>query len=460
VTDPAGAASRIGDVLGTKYRILRYLGEGGMSTVYEAQHAVVGRRFAVKFLHADLAGYDEALERFNREARAAGSLNSENIASIVDFGHADDGAPYIVMELLLGEDLAKVLAREGPLPIARAVNLLIQASRGLDAAHAAGIVHRDLKPENLFVCRRGDGSDLLKILDFGIAKLAGVGTEAPPASLTRTGSTMGTPLYMPPEQARGEKDLDHRADIYALGVILYEALAGQRPHPGETYNAILYHVLTQPVAPLQTLRPDVPADLAKVVHQALSPRPSDRPQTVMELARALSRHTGRQVTPLRSQLELQIVPASAGETRASLPAVPGGAPPSPRPPDQAAVSRRPAFTVVALTLVAVAVIALSAIALHARGRGQPSPVEQVQTSHRSSPRISREGAPVEGPSPRPPVNLPASPSASVHVSDPVTVPKGPPQPDPSRRHQRRTSARDERAAVDKRPFFDGTNPYK
>jgi len=459
VTDPGSAASRIGEVLGTKYRVLRYLGEGGMSTVYEAQHAVVGRRFAVKFLHADLAGQDEVLERFHREARAAGSLDSENIASVVDFGHADDGAPYIVMELLLGEDLAKVLAREGPLPVARAVNLVIQACRGLDAAHAAGIVHRDLKPENLFICRRGDGSDLLKIVDFGIAKLARAGTETPPASLTRTGSTMGTPLYMPPEQARGEKELDHRADIYALGVILYEALAGQRPHPGETYNAILYHVLTQPVAPLQTLRPDVPADLATVVHQALSPQPSDRPQTVMELARALSRHAGRRVTPLRSQLELQVVPASSGETRVSLPAVPGDAPPS---PGQPAPSRRQTFTVVGLTLVVVAVVVLSAIALHARGSGQPSPVERVQTAHPSSPypRTAREGPPVEEPSPRSPVNRPESPSAGSDASDTGTVSRAAPQPDPRRRPQRRTPVRDGRAPVDKRPFFDGTNPYR
>jgi serine/threonine protein kinase len=309
--------SRVDELLADKYRIIRFIGEGGMGTVYEAQHTVVGRRFAVKFLHSELAKEDEILERFRREARAAGALESENIAQVVDFGHAADGIPYIVMEFLVGEDLAQFLAREGPLPLARAVNIIIQACRGLDAAHAAGIIHRDLKPENLFVCRRGDGSDLIKILDFGIAKLALAGVDGEGASVTRTGSTMGTPFYMSPEQARGAKDVDHRVDVYGLGVILFEALSGQKPHPGDSYNAILYHILTQAPTPIATLRAGLPDDLTDILQRSLAFNPSDRPATVMALAQALSRHAGRQVTPLRSQFDLRVTRSSAPDSEPS-----------------------------------------------------------------------------------------------------------------------------------------------
>jgi serine/threonine protein kinase len=303
---PEAASSRVGVLLDGKYQIVRFIGEGGMGTVYEALHAVVGRRFAVKFLHSELAQQEEILERFKREARTAGALESENIASVVDFGLAPDGIPFIVMELLVGEDLACFLAREGALPVVRAVNLIIQVCRGLDAAHAAGIVHRDLKPENQFVCRRGDGSDLVKILDFGIAKLSLAGVDGPAASITRTGSTMGTPFYMSPEQARGAKEVDHRADIYGLGVILFEALTGQKPHPGDSYNAILYHILTQPPTLVTSLRSGLPPDLVDVLQRALSTDPDQRPASAMELARALAPYAGRQVTPINSQFELRV----------------------------------------------------------------------------------------------------------------------------------------------------------
>jgi serine/threonine protein kinase len=303
--------SRIGEILAEKYRITRYLGAGGMGAVYEAQHLVVGRRFAVKYLHAELAREEETLERFRREARAAGALENENIVSIVDFGIAPDGIPYLVMEFLVGEDLSSLLLREGPLPVVRAVNIGIQACRGLDAAHAAGIIHRDLKPENLFICRRGDGTDLVKLLDFGIAKLVPAGVPGPVTSVTRSGASIGTPFYMPPEQARGAKDIDHRADIYALGVIMFEALAGKKPHPGESYNEILYHILTQPAASLASLRPGLPGDLVETIHGALAFAPHDRPSSAVAFAQALARHAGRQVTPIRSQFELRVTRETA-----------------------------------------------------------------------------------------------------------------------------------------------------
>jgi serine/threonine-protein kinase len=294
---------RTGQVLGEKYRLARLIGEGGMGAVYEAQHLVVKRRFAVKLLRPELAKNTEAIARFRREAEAAGALESEHVAAVIDFGEAPDGAPYIVMEYLVGESVAALLGREGPLPVPRAVSILLQVCRGLEVAHDAGIVHRDLKPDNLFVVKRTDGSDLVKILDFGIAKLQGgpAGVQ-----VTRTGSAPGTPHYMAPEQARGDKAIDRRTDIYALGVILYELLSGARPHPGDSYNAILAHILTKPPAPLATIRTGLPDGLARLVHRALATEPNDRPESAVEFAKSIASFVGREVLPVRSQLELRV----------------------------------------------------------------------------------------------------------------------------------------------------------
>jgi serine/threonine-protein kinase len=169
-----GDERRTGELIGGKYRVVRFLAAGGMGVVYEAQHTVVKRRFAVKFLRPELAERRESLARFQREAQAAGALESENLTAAVDFGIAADGSPYIVMEYLVGENVEALLDRNGRLPLERATDLVHQACRGIQAAHAAGIVHQDLKPQNLFLCRREDGTDLLKVLDFGIAKLEAV----------------------------------------------------------------------------------------------------------------------------------------------------------------------------------------------------------------------------------------------------------------------------------------------
>jgi tRNA A-37 threonylcarbamoyl transferase component Bud32 len=293
--------SRVGQELG-KLRVERLIGEGGMGTVYEARHSVVGRRMAVKFLHAELASSPEAFGRFEREAKVAGSLESEHIVAVTDFGTTSDGAPYLVMDLLEGMDLAKILVDEGRLSGAQAVDLVLQACRGLQVAYRDGIVHRDLKPENLFICHRSDGTDLLKILDFGIAKLVG---PTPVGPVTRTGSTMGTPYYMPPEQAQGDKNIDHRADVYALGVILYEALSGSKPHPGGSYNEILFHILTQEPVPLGSVRPELPPELGAIVHRAMAFDPSARFQSVAELADALGELRERIDLPVREDAVLR-----------------------------------------------------------------------------------------------------------------------------------------------------------
>jgi eukaryotic-like serine/threonine-protein kinase len=289
-----GDVRRVGEIVGGKYRVVRLLAAGGMGVVYEAQHTVVRRRFAVKFLRPHLVEQRESLARFQREAQAAGALESENLTAAVDFGVGNDGSPYIVMEYLVGESLQALLAREKRLPIGRAADLVAQACRGIHAAHAAGIIHRDLKPQNLFVCRREDGTDLLKVLDFGIAKLelADKGNTA-----TRTGTVLGTPAYMSPEQARGEKHVDHGADVYALGAILYELVSGEKPHPGSSHNAILHHIATQPAVPLSVEAHALPEALAELVSRTLSSDPAQRPASAEVLGQSLAPFVLREVWP-------------------------------------------------------------------------------------------------------------------------------------------------------------------
>ena len=302
------AESRVGQVIADKYRILRLLGRGGMGEVYEARHVVVGRRFALKFLHEHLAAAGDSLSRFMREAQAAGALDSEHIAAVLDFDTAADGSPFLVMEYLAGENLAALLTREGPLPVGRALAILLQVCKGLDVAHRAGIVHRDLKPDNLFVTQQPSGSELIKILDFGIAKLVDSGSDG---AITSSGAILGTPFYMAPEQARGEKSLDFRADIHALGVIAYELLSGKKPHPGEGYNAILAHILTQPVIPLATLSPGLPPGLVAVIERALASEPARRQSSIAQLGDELLPFAGRAVPSGEAHFDLRPAPTTA-----------------------------------------------------------------------------------------------------------------------------------------------------
>src|SRR5687768_7598752 len=227
-TLPTGMGSEgtlaIGDVVAGKYRIVRSMAIGGMGEVYEAMHDELSMRIALKVLLREQARIPEAVERFLREARAAASLNSEHVAKVFDVGRTADGAPYLAMELLEGEDLEQLVERRGPLPVHEAVWYVLETLEALGEAHARGIVHRDLKPSNLFLSRSGDRSRV-KVLDFGISKLER-GMEAPQVSLTTTKSMLGSPGYMSPEQVRSSKNVDARTDIWSVGVILYELLQG------------------------------------------------------------------------------------------------------------------------------------------------------------------------------------------------------------------------------------------
>jgi serine/threonine-protein kinase len=423
MSEGEGAANtRVGKLLGGKYRLVRLLGAGGMGEVYEAQHELIGRRFAIKFLHPQLASNTEVVARFQREAQAAGGLENENIAAVVDAGTADDGAPYLVMEYLDGEDLAHLLVRGGALPLSRAVFIMIQACRGLAAAHRRGIVHRDLKPENLYICRRNDSSDLVKVLDFGIAKLH---TGRASTSLTQTGTTMGTPYYMSLEQARGARDVDHRTDIYALGVILYEMLSGAKPHPGESYNAILYHVLTQEPAPLDSMRPDLPSGMSAIVRKAMAREPGDRYASVAEFMEALIPFSGRSVTPLRSQAGLPVVMGATMQSPVSLRAMAVPAPlkaETPEIPDDVPAGSR-SRVVVWATSAAVAVL-LVVLGLWFGLHREPK-----QQAAAPAPPALPVPAPVPAPTPAPtpapplvPVAAPAPPFGGFGTDSPPHLP--------------------------------------
>jgi eukaryotic-like serine/threonine-protein kinase len=275
----------IGTVIEGRYQITGFIGSGGMGNVFEVEHLRLGRRFALKVLRPDLARDDKLVERFEREARALANLQSEHIVSIIDSGASSDGSPYFVMELLQGEDLRRLLSRLGPLPAKRAVHIGIDACRALHAAHAAGVVHRDLKPENLFIVKGDDGRDVVKLLDFGVAKLLTNDSTTP-------GAVIGTARYMAPEQGGLNAPLGPYTDIFALGVILYECLAGRVPFDGDTLERVLFKTVNHEPEPLHAIRPELPASLCETIQRALAKDPKARHVSAHGFAEALRLATG------------------------------------------------------------------------------------------------------------------------------------------------------------------------
>jgi len=280
----------VGDVVEEKYEITRLIGEGGMGTVFEARHLRLGRKVALKFLRANLANSPEAASRFMREARAAATIGSEHVVDVMDVSQTVEGSPYLVMEYLEGEDLSRIIGREGPFAPARAALLTIQLCQALATAHSKGIIHRDVKPENMMIERRYDGTERLKVLDFGLVKFR-LAAEGQTAKLTASGATLGTPYYMAPEQAMGEKDLDHRVDVYSAGVVLFQMLTKAMPFDGETYAEILVKAATRPPLRPREVRPELTPDLEAIVLRAIAREPTQRFQSAVELAQAITPYT-------------------------------------------------------------------------------------------------------------------------------------------------------------------------
>ena len=276
-----------GDIIDGKYRIVRLIGEGGMGAVYEAENMRIHRKVAIKVLHSGVAQTGEAVSRFEREAQAAGRIGSEHIVEVLDLGNLPSGDRYMVMEFMDGDSLSGRIRDRTRLTPAEIYPIIHQLLEALAAAHGAGIIHRDLKPDNVYLLKsRGGKADFVKLLDFGISKFNQLSGDSG-FSMTRTGAVMGTPYYMAPEQAKGARDLDHRVDLYAAGVILYESVTGEVPFNADTFNELLFKIVLEAARPVEQVVPNMDPNFAAIVNKSMAREPAQRFQSAREFQQSL-----------------------------------------------------------------------------------------------------------------------------------------------------------------------------
>jgi serine/threonine-protein kinase len=415
----------IGEVIDGRYRLLRVLGEGGMGAVYEAEHVGTRRHVAVKVI-LELAKNAGAVRRFEREARAAGSIDTQHIVQVFDTGtDPATNTPYMVMELLKGEDLKALLDRLGPLPQEVALRLVGQACVGLAKAHDAGVVHRDIKPANLFLCTTEDRSVVLKLVDFGVAKLDPAAMSAEDASLTRTGSMLGSPLYMSPEQAISKKTLDRRTDIWSLGVVLYQALVGRVPNADcASLGALVMAICTQAAPSVQDASPWVSPEVAELVARALTIDVEGRLPSAEAMLEIISRLVPRglavradELVPLTAEARAHLAPRFAASVIA---ATHEGTVPTPAPASD--TGRRPAMGAVVAGTLAVAVALALGIGITLKIGGR-APVMTLETPVHSPAPLPSTAPPSTDAPPAPsvtPANAGDTPPAAPTAVQPET----------------------------------------
>ena len=361
---PTGVtADFVGSIVAGRYHVLKLLGTGGMGRVYLAEHVKMGRQCAIKVLHPAMVKDAEAIGRFNREAANASRIEHPNVAAIYDFGETEEGLVYLAMQYVEGETLTRIMQTKGALPPLRASDITRQVAEGLYAAHSMGIVHRDLKPDNIMITTDGDGIDSVKVVDFGIAKATGEGSQA----VTRTGVVIGTPEYMSPEQLAGD-ELDGRSDQYSLALVAFNMLTGELPFPSASTRTMMVMRLTQPPRSLSEVRPDAtwPGEVQAVMSRALERDPSLRFSSTREFARALHAAVAMMPTRVSSGKATRVVEAAAPDAATTVVA------PRPAAAPSGIVARFKDRRVAIgglLGLAAMVAIVVGARAVSGRGRG-------------------------------------------------------------------------------------------